>query len=613
MILGLKLADINIKKKQFLLFCSRFCVSLQINHIEETILMKRILFLSLLSLLSLDTFAQQAVINKQRNFPKTVPAGNYSGITWLGGDRYAVVNDKARTAGFHLMTITTDPATGNIKEVRADAFVTNQQPNRDEEGICYFPQSNTVFVSGEADGHIIEYQLDGQTTGRKMNIPSVFKVTHGNRGFEALTYNATTHRFWTTTENTLKTDGEKPNISRKIPNLLRFQCFNDELQPCEQYWYVTDTSDVKSTEGKNTIGVSGLAALDDGQLVVLEREVYNTPNNIGSYAHVKLYVVNPAMQRAGELLQKQLITQFRTKINVTDRSFANYEGICVGPRLKDGRLLLMLVADSQDQYRGYLKDWFRTVAVADLNFRPQSNVTTDLSALLKTINQSDGDVKLKTPSFLSHEELPNTARFLAEPPQPGSGAFENDEYYYNWGKEQRLTPRGNEAAIDELQWTSKAFSPAVGFVIDPGETPEIFKLVEGARKDANATNKVAKNYYRRTRPYVYYKEPSLLPEEDAENETSYSYPSGHSVRGWVYAFTLALVVPDSTETLIARAQEYALNRVICGRHYKSDVDASLVEATAVMSRLLSNAAFLEQLEKARKEYARMREGAAKKE
>ncbi len=340
--------------------------------------MKRFLIPTLLCLLSMNTFAQQAVVNKQHHFPKTVPAGNYSGITWLGGDRYAVVNDKARTAGFHLMTITTDPATGNIKDVRADAFVTNQQPNRDEEGICYFPQNNTLFISGEADGNIIEYQLDGQLTGRKMNIPSVFHVAHDNRGFEALTYNATTHRFWTTTENTLKADGEMPNISRRIPNLLRFQSFNDDLQPCEQYWYVTDTSDVKSTKGKNTIGVSGLAALDDGQLIVLEREVYKRPKNIGSYAHVKLYVVNPAMQRAGELLQKQLITEFRTKINVTNRSFANYEGICVGPKLNDGRQLLMLVADSQDQYRGYLKDWFRTVVVGDLHFLPQPSTTTNL-------------------------------------------------------------------------------------------------------------------------------------------------------------------------------------------------------------------------------------------
>lgn len=571
--------------------------------------MKRFLIPTMLCLLTMHVFAQQAVVNKQHHFPKTVAAGNYSGITWLGGNRYAVVNDKARTAGFHLMTITTDPATGNIKDVRADAFMTNQQPNRDEEGICYFPQNNTVFVSGEADGHIIEYQLDGQLTGRKLSIPSIFNVTHGNRGFEALTYNATTHRFWTTTENTLKADGEKPTITRKIPNLLRFQSFNDDLQPCEQYYYLTDTTDVKGTEGKNTLGVSGLAALDDGQLVVLEREVHRTPNEIGSYVHVKLYVVNPSMQRAGDLLQKQLITEFRTKMNITDRSFANYEGICVGPKLNDGRSLLMLVSDSQDQYRGFLKDWFRTVAVGDLHFRPQPNTTTDLSALLKTINNIGDNTKLKTPSFLSHEELPNTLRFLAEPPKPGEDAFENDQYYYKWGKEQRETPRGSQAAIDETQWTSRAFSPSVGFVIGPSETPEIFKLVEGARKDANATNKIAKNYFRRTRPFVYYQEPSLVSEDDRKEETTYSYPSGHSARGWVYAFTLALVVPDSTETLIARAQEYALNRVICGRHYKSDVDASLIEATAIMSRLMSNAAFLEQLDKARKEYARMREKA----
>jgi acid phosphatase (class A) len=70
--------------------------------------------------------------------------------------------------------------------------------------------------------------------------------------------------------------------------------------------------------------------------------------------------------------------------------------------------------------------------------------------------------------------------------------------------------------------------------------------------------------------------------------------------------TLALVVPDSTEALMARAQQFAMNRLICGRHWKSDIDASLVEATVVMNRLMSNAAFLEQLEKARKEYARLR-------
>jgi acid phosphatase (class A) len=109
------------------------------------------------------------------------------------------------------------------------------------------------------------------------------------------------------------------------------------------------------------------------------------------------------------------------------------------------------------------------------------------------------------------------------------------------------------------------------------------------------------------RPFTYFKEPSMTPDSDTYYGRTYSYPSGHCTRGWVYALTLALVVPDSTESLIARAQDYAIGRVICGHHWKSDTEASLIEATAVMSRLLSNATFLEQLEKARREYARLRE------
>ena len=314
---------------------------------------------------SLQTIAQQITLNKQRHFSMTVPAGNYSGVTWLGGDRYAVVNDKSATAGFHLMTIRTDSVTGDIIEVRADSFMTSGLPNRDEEGICYVPQTNTVFVSGEADGQILEYSMDGQLTGRKLAIPDVFATAYGNSGFEALTYNANTHRFWTTSENTLEADGEKPSIKKKIPNMLRLQSFGDDLQPAEQYWYKTDSTAVKKKKGNITLGVSGMVALDNGNLIILEREIRRTLNSIGSFVNVKLYLVNPSQQHSGELLEKQLLTEFRTRINVTQRSFANYEGICAGPRLEDGRLVLLLVADSQNQYKGWLKDWFKTIVIPD--------------------------------------------------------------------------------------------------------------------------------------------------------------------------------------------------------------------------------------------------------
>lgn len=320
-------------------------------------------FLAILLLYSLGAMSQDVVLNQQRHFPETVPAGNYSGITWMGGDRYAVVNDKSPTAGFYLMTIRTDCITGELLEARTDTFLTSGQPNRDEEGICYVPHTNTLFVSGEADKSIIEYSMDGKLTGRQLNIPPVFQTARGNGGFEALTYNAVTHRFWTTSENTLKADGQKPNVERKIANRVRLQSFGDDLQPLHQYWYHSDSSAVKSTKGKDTYGVSGLAALDDGRIVVLEREIRKTPKSIGSFVHVKLYLVDPTRHQPGDVLEKQLLTEFRTRINLTRCNFANYEGLCLGPRLADGSLLLLLVADSQNQYRGVLRDWFKTVVL----------------------------------------------------------------------------------------------------------------------------------------------------------------------------------------------------------------------------------------------------------
>ena len=314
-----------------------------------------------LMLMPLTVIAQEVTVLKQKAFPKTVSAGNYSGITWLGASRYAIANDKSPTAGFYLMTIETDSITGELLTVREDTFLTSGLPNRDEEGICYMPESQTVFVSGEADQEIIEYNLQGQLTGRKLNIPEIFKTAYKNGGFEALTYQPKTHRFWTTSEFTLKADGEKPTIERKIKNRLRLQSFGDDLQPKEQYWYESDSTIIKKHKGRSIVGVSGLAALDDGRIVVLEREMYFPKKQIGSFALVKLYVVNPTLHKPGEILSKTLLTEFRTKVNLTRRSFANYEGICIGPKLADGRQLLILVCDSQNQYRGVLKDWFKTV------------------------------------------------------------------------------------------------------------------------------------------------------------------------------------------------------------------------------------------------------------
>lgn len=209
--------------------------------------------------------------------------------------------------------------------------------------------------------------------------------------------------------------------------------------------------------------------------------------------------------------------------------------------------------------------------------------------------------------FLTDETRPDGVLFLPAPPEVTDPQFCNDFYFYQWGKQQRDTPLGIQARKDGPAELYEAFSETFGITISPALTPEIDNLAGGACTDAHRANKRVKNYYQRKRPFVQFAEPSLVPETEEEEAKDYSYPSGHATRGYVYAMTLGLIEPDSANVLMKRAYQYALGRVVAGYHYKSDIDASAILAASIMGALAGNDAFRKQLEKARKEYARIKE------
>ncbi len=323
-------------------------------------------------------------VNPQQRFHKSIPPGNYSGITYLGSNRYALVSDKAAEDGFYIFRIDIDSVSGKITNVVNEGYRSAGVPNRDMEGIAWFPLAGTVFVSGEKDNAVYEYSLDGRRTGRRLSIPSAFASATGNNGLESLTYNAATHRFWTTTESTLSADGPQANPSNPVRNRLRLQSFDDRLQPAEQYLYEMDEPVVRKPARHYAMGVSELCALDDGRLLVLEREFFSSSSAVIPYANVscKLYMVNPSAAQQPEqmpapqlqsdlmntsqpdqVLEKELVAEFRTKLNLLRQNLANYEGMCLGPKLADGSRLLIMVSDSQNRYKGLLRDWFRTVVV----------------------------------------------------------------------------------------------------------------------------------------------------------------------------------------------------------------------------------------------------------
>lgn len=276
-----------------------------------------------------------------------IPKGHYSGITPLVGNRYAIVSDKETQAGFFIWQIEQDTVTGAIRSIRAEGFRgTDFSLVRDAEGICFCPWRQSFFVSGEADQRILEHRLDGGLTGCELATPAAFDTAHiqPNRGFEALTCDTLRRLFWTCTESPLRDD---------TTSCLQLLCFDSDLRLLRQYDYPLEAEQARNHGRDHYHGVVALTAQADGSLLVLEREARIARHYNGSRCWHRLFIFHP------QTGQKCKIADWQTRFNLFNTRFANYEGMCLGQPLPDGRQTLLLIADSQGGYgRGpwHLKD-----------------------------------------------------------------------------------------------------------------------------------------------------------------------------------------------------------------------------------------------------------------
>ena len=340
-------------------------------------------FLMLLTMLGL--CAQEVQSFKQHNMKRWgIPAGNYSGITHIGGDRYALISDKQEADGWTEVSISFLPS-GDIGGMRLIAQHYDTETTgkaRDSEGIAYVPNRG-FFVSAENDQQILELSEEGTPTGRRLSVPTCYSTSNifPNYGFEALTYNANLGIFWTTTEQGLKSDVAAPtSAASPTPTLLRLQAFGPDLQPLHQFAYKTEAPAISRTPKHFAFGVPELLAVDDGTLIVMEREL-NIPKRYNrAQCNIRLFSVSPSTAQAiadtslplretdtNSFLPKKPLYAFRTGIRLMGKkNFANYEGMCLGPRLADGRQTLLLVADSQNRAGNslfHLKDYIKVLVV----------------------------------------------------------------------------------------------------------------------------------------------------------------------------------------------------------------------------------------------------------
>ncbi|MBR1515478.1 MAG: phosphatase PAP2 family protein [Paludibacteraceae bacterium] len=214
----------------------------------------------------------------------------------------------------------------------------------------------------------------------------------------------------------------------------------------------------------------------------------------------------------------------------------------------------------------------------------------------------------KPQAYFSVNEMPDAVLYLPAPPDSLSMRFAYDTAQYQWGKRQRSTPRGQQAKDDAdygIYRMATIFSPVIGVTISPNQTPELWKLLTDATYTAGRGCDIAKAHYFRPRPYMYFNEPTLVPQDEEVLRHNGSYPSGHTTLGWVTALILVEICPEYENEILRVGYEYGQSRVIAGYHWQSDVTAGRLVASSCFARLHTAKPYLKQLKKAQKEYKKL--------
>ena len=211
--------------------------------------------------------------------------------------------------------------------------------------------------------------------------------------------------------------------------------------------------------------------------------------------------------------------------------------------------------------------------------------------------------------LIDSTQMPNAVHFLPAPPAEGSAAFQYDQSQYRWGLEQREDSARCSIAVNDAVWSvdniCQIYSGVLGMEISKENTPAIYRMLTVSLVTTDQVSKLPKNRYMRTRPYVFYNQPTIYPSDEGWLRNNGSYPSGHTILGWSAALLLTEIAPDRADTILARGYMYGQSRVIAGFHWQSDVDAGRLCASAAVARLHADKRFLKLMKKARKEYLRL--------
>ena len=253
------------------------------------------------------------------------------------------------------LTLGIDADTGAILSQKVGEPFTPGE-NRDSEGVAFDAASGRIWLADESGKPTVaEFDLSGKPSGRAIELPEVQKkFCRSNLSLESLAMSPDGLTMWTANEQALTCDGPSSNGSTNIETVVRLTRYRrtaaDGSWSAAGEWAYACDACVGLASSQS--GLSGLCALPDGSLLTLEREI-----SVATMGRCRIYRLTPsAIKAATDVSGMPALTNATFSavgkgsclLDFHGSNLAEmivYEGIALGPVLKDGSRAVYLVSD----------------------------------------------------------------------------------------------------------------------------------------------------------------------------------------------------------------------------------------------------------------------------
>ena len=271
--------------------------------------------------------------------PSDIPE-DISGIAMSkDGSFWAVCDSRGELCRF---VVDIDPEGGKIKKCSLSE-IRHVPGGKDMEGLAYDPLRDSLWICDERGPRIFEYLISERSIGEDVSLPESLKKCIQNRSLESLEISPDGLTLLTCNEKAIPDDTIPGVVNAKPVRMMRFtrKSASEPWKLNAQRYYLPERPSRSASGDKARNGVASVCVDSQGRIFVLERESDKTD---GLRFRMRVFeVVLPVEAGSGSsglmpALEKRLVYE-------ADTGASMYEGMCLGPVLKDGSQTLVLVSD----------------------------------------------------------------------------------------------------------------------------------------------------------------------------------------------------------------------------------------------------------------------------